>query len=45
MVRSIYCGYTNNSNQSLDDMIKDLEGWLSDIKKNNIRFTKKVGGN
>jgi hypothetical protein len=29
MVRSIYCGDTNYSNQSLDDMIKDLEGWLS----------------
>jgi hypothetical protein len=41
MVRSIYCGNTNYSNQSLDDMIKDLEAWLSDIKKTKSDLQKK----
>lgn len=41
MVRSIYCGDTNYSNQSLDDMIKDLEGWLSDIKKTTLDLQKR----
>lgn len=36
MVRSIYCGFTNYSDQSLEDIIKDLERWLIDVKNNKL---------
>ena len=35
MVRSIYCGFTNYSNQSLEDIIKDLERLSNRCKKQN----------